>query len=127
MRHKTDPTALPSTGLLYTTAFRLRDFLPSVPLIFLVPAPTLPGLPSTLPITFSTAPSTLSLMLGLRLCWVAGARFLVMPPAVERGLDVFALVFLVVARLRDGSAEMAATTRGLELPVVLRVEAILDS
>jgi hypothetical protein len=32
-----------------------------------------------------------------------------------------------VVRLRDGSAEMVATTRGLELPVVLRVEAILDS
>src|SRR2546421_10034732 len=115
MRHKTDPTALPSTGLLYTTAFRLRDFLPSVPLIFLVPAPTLPGLCSILPTTFSTAPSTLSLMLGLRLWWVAGARFLV-TPAVERGLEVLALVFLVVVRLRDGSVETVATTRGLELP-----------
>ena len=45
-----------------------------------------------------------------------------------RGLDVLALVvvrFLVpVARLRDGSVEMVATTRGFELPVVLRVEAI---
>lgn len=65
-------------------------------------------------------------MLGLRLWWVAGARFLVMP-AVERGLEVLALVFLVVVRLRDGSVEMAATTRGLELPVVLRVEAIVGA
>ena len=47
-----------------------------------------------------------------------------MPP-VERGLEVLALVFLVV-RLREGSVEMEATTRGLELPVVLRVEAIVD-
>ena len=48
-----------------------------------------------------------------------------MPP-VERGLEVLALVFLVVVRLREGSVEMEATTRGLELPVVLRVEAIVD-
>ena len=34
------------------------------------------------------------------------------------------LVFLVMVRLRDGSVETVATTRGLELPVVLRVEAI---
>jgi hypothetical protein len=45
-------------------------------------------------------------------------------PVVDRGLEVLALVFLVVVRLRDGSVEMAATTRGFELPVVLRVEAI---
>lgn len=48
-------------------------------------------------------------------------------PAVERGLEVFALVFLAVVRLRDGSVEMVATTRGLEFPVVLRVEAMADS
>jgi len=48
-------------------------------------------------------------------------------PAVERGLEVLALVFLVVVRLRDGSVETVATTRGLELPVVLRVEAIVDA
>jgi hypothetical protein len=33
----------------------------------------------------------------------------------------------VVVRLRDGSVEMVATTRGLELPVVLRVEAIVGA
>ena len=46
-------------------------------------------------------------------------------PAVERGLEVLALVLLVVVRLREGSVEMVATTRGRELPVVLRVEAIV--
>lgn len=56
---------------------------------------------------------------------MAGARFLI-TPAVERGLEVLALVFLVVVRLRAGSVEMVATSRGLELPVVLRVEAIVE-
>ena len=93
----------------------VRLFFPSVPLIFFVPAVFLPGLRSTVPTSFSAAPSTLSLIDGLRLWCVAGARFWTPAP-----------VFLVMVRLRDGEVEIDCKMRGLELPVAERVEGMAE-
>jgi len=64
------------------------------------------------------------------LWWVAGARFFATPAPVVLffGAAFFVvglLVVVVVLRLRSGVVEMAAATRGLELPVAARVEAIV--
>ena len=96
-------------------------FFPLVPFIFFVPAAFLPGFRSTVPVAFSTAPSTLSLIVGL-LFFAAGARFLVTPPvALALVLEV-----PVVVRLRVGSVETVSKTRGLAFPVAPRVWAILE-
>lgn len=96
-----------------------------VPFIFLVPAPTLPGLLSTLPTIFSAAPSTLALT-ELFFAGFLVVAFLTPAPVFARGLEVlaFALVDFLVVVLRVGSVETVSKTRGLELPVVLRVPAI---
>lgn len=88
------------------------------------------------PSTFSTAPSTLSLIAAVvepavAVFFLAGARFLPTPaPVVVVPAAFFAagLRFLVpvvvdvgVLRLRTGSVETGAKTRGLEWPVAPRV------
>lgn len=103
-----------------------------VPFAFLVPAAFFPGFPSTSPITFSAAPTTLSftfsvgvrLFLTILVCGpvdVAAVLGFATRPVMVRGLDVLAVVwerFLGV---------MAFSTcwrrRGLLLPVLARVEA----
>ena len=96
----------------------------------LVPALTLPGFPSIFPTTFSTAPASLSVIVGSRLCAVVlGSAFFLFatPSSVARGaLAIGAFRVLVEARLRPGSVETVARVLGLELPVVPRVTAILD-
>ena len=91
--------------------------------------PFLPGLPSTLPATFSAAPVTLSFAFAAGLFFVFVAVllvgvFLVTRPEATfaRGLDVLALVevfFLVIVRfLPSGSVEMALRMRGTVMPSV---------
>ena len=94
-----------------------------MPFIFLVPAAFLPGLRVRVPSTFSSAPSALSFTFGFLLVFVTPAPVVLF--LVVAFLVVGLRVVVVDLGLRSGVVEMAAATRGLELPVEARVAAIV--